>query len=176
MVLTQKERLTILVGAGVLIVLAVFQFGARPALRRIVALEKTVPQKRAMLDKILQDAAGYVALQSQLSNIRERLAVQDREFGLLAFLERIERQTGLAEKTSQMSPNRIEMDEGYVKTRVGVKIQEVSWSELDSFLRHLESADALVGVSSLHIVKNRQNPSTLDIVLVVVSLSYKRER
>jgi len=171
MALNPREKRVVIGGSAALALLIAFQAVLRPALDRIETLKRVVPVKQAELTRLRSGVAEYAALRGEVKRLRGRIAGQRKDFGVLTFLEGVQKACGLADRVAYMKPATVaSSDSAYVETRVEIKIENVSLRKLTLFLARIDSNEALVGVRSLHI-RTAAKESALDAVVRVTSLT-----
>ena len=161
----------IIAGAILLALFAVYHLRARPTVNRIETLKRVLPRKEKNLQDLRLKSEEYIALQDELSRMREKIANQPKEFGILTYLERLAKESGLEKNVAQMKPSTAPIGDSYVETAVEIKIENVTLAQITRFLLRMETPEALIGVKALHIRSSRKTPGLLNADVQVATLA-----
>ena len=171
MALTQREKIVIIGGVVFLGLIIAFQIIAKPALHRVSMLKRVITEKQEKLDELHAKSREYNILQSQLDRIRLIIERQQKGRQVLSTVERIQKNCGLMQKVVYMTPSISPISDKYEKTNVEIKFGAVTLDQIIQFLLRIESSEQLIGINSVDIKHGLQNPSLLDAVIQVTSLS-----
>jgi len=169
--LTKREKQFAIGGIVFLVLIVAFQVIVKPALSRVRTLRRVVAEKRQTLAELHSKSQEYNALRSQLERIRQTIEQKQTGGQILSFIERVQKDCGLGQKVVYMTPTTTAISDMYEKTSVEVKFAAVTLDQIIQFLLKIESSQLLIGVRSLEIKRGLQNPTLLDAVIQVVSLS-----
>ena len=170
MILTQREKQIVLGGIVLLGLLAVFQVFVRPALNRIRTLERVVAEKQQNLDNLKTQSDEYIALRNRLEKLRLAIATgQDKK--ILSFIESAQKECGLMQRVTSMTPTTTAINDIYEKTYVEVKYGAVTLEQIIQLLSKIEFSDLPLGIRTLEIKRGVQNPALLDAAIQLVSVS-----
>lgn len=170
--LSQREKQMLIGGVVLLILFVAFQAAVKPAMGRLETLRRVVPEKQEMLRQLRSRSEEYLALEREISRLRDRISSQPNNFAILSFLEGIERECGLAKNVAYMKPaTTTSANNAYVETRVEVKLENVSLQQVTRFLLRIESDKAPIGVKALHVRSAAKTPASLDAIVQLTSLA-----
>jgi hypothetical protein len=102
--------------------------------------------------------------------IRQRIA-QQQERQIFSFVERLQRDCGLAQKVEYMKPARAAISDKHEETSIEVKFAGITLEQIVELLTKIESSEFLVVTKTLDIKRATQSSATLDVVFQVVSVS-----
>ena len=166
---TRRERLLAIGLTAALAVWAVYGLAVKPTRDRIGTLQRIIPEKRAQLRELQADSAEYMALQSQFSTLREKMASQKADFQLLPFLEGMIERCELAGNIVTMQQDIVRPQPNYSEVVVTIELQDVSLQQLVDFLAAVENSEAIIQVGSLHVRKDPTNERLLDSTVGIYS-------
>lgn len=164
-----RERLLSIALLAALALWAVWALAVKPAQERIRTLKRIIPEKQAQLRELQAQGAAYTALENEFKGLRARMASQDPAFQLLPFLETMVEQHKLAGHVIKWSQNTVQPQPDYTETVVTIGMQDITLRQLVTFLTAVESADAVVQVGGLHILKDATNDTLLDSTVEIYS-------
>jgi len=167
--ISSRERLLALGLTVVLAGWATWALAVQPTRRRIQTLERIIPEKQAQLQELGAASIEYTALQDQFQALRARMAAQDPNFHLSAFLETMIQRHKLAGHLTTMQEDVRQPQPDYSETVVTIDLQDITLRQLVEFLTAVETSDAVIQVGSLHIRKDVANDALLDSTVGVVS-------
>ena len=175
MVLSAREKHLVAVGVAMVVLVVAAQLFLKPAAMRLETLRRVIPQKEADLAQLRACSAEYLALKSDIQNMRETVGRQEDDFRILSFLEQVQKECGLRRNVAYMKPSTVPAADGtYVETRVEVRVQGVNLQQITKFLSRIESDKAPVGVESLRIRSAAKTPTLLDATVHITSLAPSR--
>lgn len=159
--LTKRERRLatgLIVG---MIVWALYVMAVKPTGARIQTLERIIPEKQRELRELQARIDEYVTLRKGLEDFRAKITVQDPQFQLLPFLEKLIETQGLTPNVTTMVPNTVQLRPDYSETIVEIKLENASLKQLIDFVTAVEDSDAFAQVGSLHIQKSPDDETLL---------------
>ena len=165
--LTRREKLLALALAIFVGSLVLFTFAVKPAIERSETLRRVISEKRDELQKLRAGSSEYIFLRDSLDNLRTKVASQEKGFELLAFLESLIREHGLAKKVATMKQQVLQLGPSHSETIVEVRLENLTLKQLVDFLRKVESSEVLARIKSLYIKKNLTNTDLLDSVVEI---------
>ncbi len=169
--MTHREKQFVIGGAVLLGLIVVFQVFVRPAISRVRTLRRVVADKRKTSGELQTISREYNVIRSHLEQIRQEIGQQREEEGILSFIERIQKDCGLAQKVVYMKPTTTTISDIHEERIVEVKFGAVTLEQLIQFLSKIESSQLPVGIKVLDIKRETQNPRLLAAVVQVASLS-----
>ena len=170
MQLTRREKVLIIGAAALIGIFAAFQILVKPAIHRVETLKRVLDEKKETLRELRAKSEEYIALREELSGIRTKVASQRKDFGILSFLERAGKESGLAQSVAYMKPTNSPINDSYVETKVEIKLENVSLEQITQFLLRIQSSEALLGVGALRMRKAAKVPELLDAVVEISTL------
>jgi hypothetical protein len=168
--LTRREK-WLAGGLGVFVFTwAIFSFGVGPVLERIKTLNRVIPEKQSELEQVCTKADKYMALSTDIEDLRTKIVSQDQTFELLPFVESLIGKCGLSGNLDSMNPQELDLGTDYRETVVEVKMERLTLPQIVDFLLKLRSSEVLTGIKSLYIKKNLTDGNLLDSNLEISSL------
>jgi len=172
--LTSREKLLTMALMTFIVVWALFIFAIKPAMARVTTLNRIIPEKHDEIIRLRAKSKEYIFLRDSLDNLRTRIAAQEKNFELLAFLETLIRECGLAKKAVSMKQQVSPLDSIYRETTVEIRLENLTIDQLIDFLCKVKgvppregSSKHLAKIKSLYIKKNLINKDLLDVVVEI---------
>ncbi|APG27920.1 hypothetical protein A7E78_08770 [Syntrophotalea acetylenivorans] len=169
--LSPRDRVTLLAGALIVVVL-LFIFGIvapyRAALER---LDKKITSKQRQLVEVRQLSQEYQQLQQQLTASEQRLA-DSGDFSLLSFVEATSIRLAGRDSLTAMRPQPAATLEGFREEAVEVKLEKIRLNQLVQLLFAADSAPAPMLVKSMRIKPRFDDRDLLDVTITFAS--YRR--
>jgi len=170
MQLTGRER-NMVIGAGIALVLYIlFQFILSPLVEQRGRLQQRLITQKKSLVHMQQLQKQYRQLSQQSGSIASLLERRERGFSLFAFLEQNADESSVKEQIAYMKPSESKEGEAFSQTRVEMKLQGVSLSQLLEFIEKIESPAHLVGIAKMTIQENGKEKGTLDATFSMISV------
>ncbi len=154
--LAKREKLVVLGGAGLLVLLLVLQFGVRPTMERASTLQRVVAEKREVLTQLQAKRLEYERLQTEMGHLRTMVAQQQGNRRMLSSIENVRKACGLSENVLSMKPATAAIDDRYGEVTVEVRLESLTLAQLVSFLSQLDSVDA-AGITGLEVRRADRN-------------------
>ena len=168
--LNPREKITVGIGGGALVLFVVFQFivfpltdGRAKLSKRLSSREKAVVEMR-----ILQES--YQKITQQSGSLASQLAQREPGFSLFSFLEKKAADSEVKEHIAYMKPSESLENDQFKQSQVEMKLQAVNLKKLVMFLEQAESPEQLVGIDKITIQDNTKEEGTLDVTLQMVSV------
>ena len=164
-----NDREKKLVGAGVAVVVLFvgYQWAVRPAAGRIRTLKRVLAEKERERAEVLAKAAEYMALQRELTDLRRGAMKANKNFGLMAYLERLQIESGVAKNVTHVKPTTAAVNENYIERIVDLRLAKVRLAQVVAFLQRVESSEVALRVSSLRIRKDPRAADLLDVQMQI---------
>jgi len=169
--LTQREKNIIAAGIVLLGLIVTFHIFVRPAISRVRTLRRVLSDKRQVLGELISKSEQYNTISGELEKIRSEIENQPEERKILSFIERIQKECGLLQKIVYIKPSTMTVNDAYEKTTIEIKLQSITLDQLIQFLLKIESSELTIGIRTLDISRGVKNPSLLDTIVQLVSLS-----
>lgn len=169
--LSQRERMILLVGGGVLLLLGVWGLAQAADWygMRMRAMERQIRDKEAAQASLARIQQDYNDLQSQLKEIEARIAKDKGSFSLLSFLESLAGNLGMRSSIAYMRPQPPTEVEGFRELGVEIKIQNITLEQAVRLLSSLEEAPHLIRVKQLQMRTRFADPRYLDATILAVT-------
>jgi general secretion pathway protein M len=171
--LEKREKGMVLAGLGFLLCLALFHFVVSPLVQVRQQMGKAVVQKQADLKKIEQLQAEYHKLRDQALDIQKKIEGRDPTFTLFSFVEERAAKAQVKGQVHSMTPSSSEGEGSLQESRVDLKLEQVSLSQLVDFLQAVESPGEAIIVKRISIQENSKTEGLLDIVMQIITFVKK---
>jgi len=167
--ITPRERLFSIGLVAVLAVWASYTLALKPTRERIRTLQRIIPEKQAQVQDLQAKGAEYRALQKGFEQLQAKFAAQSPDFQLPAFVEKTIERYRLSGHATMQRGDIVQPRPDYSEVVVTVELREVSLKQLVDFLTAVESADAIVQISTLLILTSIANDALLDSTVGICS-------
>ncbi len=166
--LNAREKLFIGAGSTALVVMLFIYAGVLPLMdrrersaQRIVALERELMEMQTY-------RAEYNQLQVETRRTANILKKRPADFSLFSFLDQLAGNTGIKSKIIYMKPSNVtDQDNKSNRSRVEIKLDEVTLDQIGRFLYRIETSPHLISVPRLSIKQKQQEGGFLETVLQV---------
>lgn len=170
--LNPREKLVIAMGLATLAVI-LFIYGC--VLPLIESRERSAQQVAAM-GRDLQEMRAYrnEYKQLQAENLRTAAILKKRpaDFSLFSYLDQLAGNTGIKTKIIYMKPSTVkDTEEKNNRSRVEIKLDEVTLEQISRFLYRVETSPHLISVPRLSIKQKQKESGFLEAVLQVETLA-----
>ena len=172
MQVTKREKTVILGGAGVLVLLLVWQGIVHPALARVSMLRRVVNDKRAILADVQGKSLEYQKLAAEVTQLRSLIGPQQESRRILSSIERIRQTCGLSENVLSLKPTTTTIDARYQETIVEVRLDGVQFAQLVAFLSQLDSLKLAGGIKTLEVQHADRSPGALRAVIQLSAVTH----
>ncbi len=169
--LNPREKL--IIGMG-LTTLAVILFIYACVFPLLEGRERSIHQV-AVMEKELSDMRAYRNEYRQLQAAKRRttdiLKKRPAGFSLFSYLDQLAGSTGLKTKIIYMKPSTVKnAEEKNTRSRVEIKLDEVTLEQISRFLYRIETSPHLINVPRLSIKQKQNESGFLETVLQVETL------
>lgn len=172
--LTRREKLLAFAVMAFTAAWGLYAFAVKPAIDRIDTLSRVIPEKQNELEMFRTEAGEYVALRDSLKTLHTKIALQEKSFELLPFLESLIQKCDIATKVATMKQQVSQLEPNHCETIVEIEMQNLTLNQLVNFLWQVESSNVLARTKSLYIKKNSTNKDLLDSLIEVHNLKLVR--
>lgn len=165
--LTKSQKQIVIVGlvfvaAGLLVQFAVFPyFEAREKVQGAIAGSEKSLRELAIL------GAEYGLLKRRSEEIRQVIGRRPPGFALFSFLEKSASDAGVKTNIKSINPLKSSPAEAYEETAVEMRLDKLTMPQLTDFLYRVESREELVRIRKISVVKMKENPEFLSVLLQV---------
>lgn len=169
--LSQRERITLVAGALVILLLIVVFGIVAPYRTALERLDSKIASRQRQLGEVQQLSTQYRQLQQQLAASERRLATGG-DFSLLSFVEATSVHLAGRDNLVSMRPQPAATVEGFREETVEVKLEKIRLHQLVQLLYAAETAPAPMLVKNLRVKTRFDDRNLLDVV--VTFASYRR--
>jgi type II secretory pathway component PulM len=170
--LESRERLLVQIAAGLLGLLALYNFVFLPIAGISTGLNDKIEQRQRDLSSIRRLTSTYAMLKLELGTAEHRTVPQNKDFSLFSILEASLTTSLGHEKIGSITPGADRnLTDGFTEHSVQLKLQDVNLAQLVDALYAIGSMSQPVGVSALRIQRRTENPHSYDVDLTCVALA-----
>ena len=169
--LSQRERITLVAGVLVILLLIIVFGIIAPYRTALERLDSKIASRQRQLGEVQQLSNQYRQLQQQLAASERRLA-SGGDFSLLSFVEATSARLAGRDSLVSMRPQPAATVEGFREETVEVKLEKVRLHQLVQLLYAAETAPAPMLVKTLRVKTRFDDRNLLDVV--VTFASYRR--
>jgi hypothetical protein len=141
------------------------------------SLERRIADKSKDLQKIIELRAEYDKAKQTQKSIESTIA-KARSIQLMGTLEQLARQIGINTADLEMNPRATASnpDSKVDEEKVEVNLKRITIDRLIEFLEKVEEKSKTIAVRTLHVRKNFQDPSQLDVGFTVSKFQLREEK
>jgi hypothetical protein len=170
--MSPKEKQVAIGGFLVLAAFVLVQFVIRPLNKEIQRAQAAVADSDEALQELRALSAECLRVKGDLDRVHEKIARQKGDAGALSVLEAMEKECGLVQRNvPYMKPEPPTVEGGYAQTRITIRLEAISETQMKQLLKRVQSADLPMGVRSLELRNSRKTPGLLDATVEVVSVT-----
>ena len=173
--LTRREKRGVFIAAAIVAGFAAWQMALRPAMAREKTLRRAMAQRRDELVELRVKGEEYRALKNELSSLRGKVSKARKDFGVMAYLESVQRECGIAGKVVSMKPAMSVINEDYVERLVDVKLENVTMPQVLRLLLALRRSEVPLAVKSFRIARPAKGGQSLNVSLQLGLLALAEE-
>ncbi len=166
---SQRERIIVAAGGGVVAVALVFLLIVDPLMTTIDKLDRQAKRKAKDSQELALVAQDYVVKQARIAKLGQRMPVPPAQFSLLAFMEEATTTAQIRDRITGMQPQAPIVVQGYQETSVDLRLDGVTLPQLLALLMAIEKAPYDVQVHHLQMKPKYDNPVNLDATLKIVT-------
>lgn len=164
--LTPRERIVLIAGAAVLLVLLLVFGVLLPYRAALARLDARIAARETQLQEMRGLRQEYLLLQQQVTAAESRLE-KTQGFSLFSFVEAAAARVAGKENLVYMRPQTAPGQAGFREETVELKLERLRLDQLIRFLYAVESADAYLQVKNLRVRTRFDNKSQLDAVMTI---------
>ncbi len=166
--LNPREKVVIGLGSVFLVLILLIYAGVLPLMER----RERSAQRLIAMEAELVEMRGYQVEYNRLQAENRRTAAilkkRPADFSLFSFLDQLAGNTGIKGKIIYMKPSTVkEQDEASNRSRVEIKLNDVTLEQISRFLYRIEISPHLISVPRLSIKQQQQESGFLETVLQV---------
>jgi len=166
--LNRREQLFLLGGGIILVVLLVYVGVVAPYRNSIQRLETRITARERQLQEVRALQQEFNQLKQQTAEVEQR-AGQEGRFSLIAFLEEKALAIATRDNLVYLRPQPKVQLEGLNEESLEIKLEKIRLDQLVELLYATETADTLLKVKSLRSKARFDDPTLLDVVLVIAA-------
>jgi general secretion pathway protein M len=166
--LNRREQLFLVGGGVVLLILLVYLGVIAPYNASIGRLESRIAARERQLLEVRGLQQEFQRLQQQTAEV-ERRAAKGGNFSLIAFLEGTALEIASRDNLVYLRPQpKVQLDE-LSEESLEMKLEKIRLDQLVKLLYATETADGLLKVKTLRTKARFDDPTLLDVVLVIAA-------
>jgi hypothetical protein len=162
-----REKLVLIAGGVVVVLLLFYRFGLSPALERLRMLDRLVTMKERDLHEMQSLRETYLAQKSLLEEVNQSLTQRGQDFAVFSFLEELANKIGIKHNIIYMKPALTTPGELFRESSVEMRLEGIALAQLTRYLYDIERAPQLLRVRRMHIKPRPANPDQLDVTFQV---------
>ncbi len=166
--MTRREKWVIFGGIAVVLCFLVLQVVILPVLDARTQLEKSIVRKKQELVKIKELQQEYHLLKNEEGTIQARINQRSPGFTLFTFLDQQASEAKVKKQIKYMKPSTV-VGEKLNEAMVEMKLQQITLSDLVSFLRLVESEKNVVFIRRFSIQESSDTQGYFDSILQIVT-------
>ena len=166
---SQRERIIVAAGGGVVAIALVFLLIVDPLMTSIDKLDRQAKRKAKDSQELALVAQDYVVKQARIAKLEQHMPVPPAQFSLLAFMEEATTTAQIRDRIVGMQPQAPIVVQGYQETSVDLRLDGVTLPQLLTLLLAIEKAPYDVQVHHLQMKPKYDNPVNLDATLKIVT-------
>lgn len=167
--LDTRQRLFVSVGAGLVVLLLLFEFAWSPYHESAAKAQRSIVANRARLAEMIQLDDLFARQEVKLSEIRKTLAGRRANFTLFSYLDQKAVAAGVKGRIRQMQSVAGARTSSLEETIVDVKLDKLTMKQLAEFLFYVEAPGEMVRIKRLQVTRMKESPEYLSVSLLVAS-------
>jgi type II secretory pathway component PulM len=159
--LGNREKIIILAGAGVAVLIALVQFAVLPFWDERERLARALEVQEKTLKEMNAQLAEHRVLKRDMDSIQRAMAARPPGFTLLSFAERKAREAGVRPNVKAINPSRGLNAGTYEEVLADVSLEKITLRQLVQFLYQADSPRDAVRVRKLTVRNSAESPEYL---------------
>jgi len=156
-----REKLYILAGTGIVILIVLVQFAILPFWEERERVAKAIDAQEKILKEMNTQLVEYRVLKRDMDTIQRAMAARPPNFTLYAFVEQKAREAGVRPNVKAINPSRGGSSGTYEEAMADVTLEKITLRQLVQFLYHADSPRDAVRVRKLTVRKSMESPEYL---------------
>ena len=166
--MNKRERLAIMLAAGVIGIFLVVTFIVEPFISKTDQLKKSLHDKAVMLEQMRQLQSEYGKLTQKAEVSKALFSRRQKGFKLFSFLDQLAGEAGIKDRISYMKPStKVQKNSPYKISRVEMKLDAITLKQLTTYLYGVETSKNMVDIKRISISKKDKKQGLLTAVLQV---------
>ncbi len=170
MALSRRDKRTLVLGAAVLVVFLVVQFGIFPLMDRRQRLARGIAAREKGIVEMREMQSRFHRFSRQSNTLEQQVEQRPGDFSLFSFLEAQAAKAQVKQNIAYMKPSDAVGEGGLRQIMVEMKLKAVTLKQLVAFLDLIESPEKIVELKRISIQENKKEASTLDVIMQVITL------
>ncbi len=167
--LNPREKIIVFTGAAVLLLLFGWFVLLQPYFDTMKSLDRKIAAHRHSLAKVEKMSGEIEQLRRQLASVKTH---QRGARPLFSQVESLTEQTGVREQLQSMKPQPATTQGQFRQQLVEISLKKISLLQLTKLLHAIEYRSEGVQVKSMRIRAHFEDPSILDVNMVLMSLEH----
>ena len=179
MAMTGREKALVSVGVLAVAAFVAFVLVVRPAMGRVETLRRVLPERAEELAEVEAKLRELAATREALAEVQRRtrrMDALDEDFGLMAFLESVQKESGLEDRVGSVRPSTEPLGDEYVERVVDIRLEGVSLEEVARFLEKIEAADEPLRASQVSLRRDARRRETLHAIIQIRMVALAEDR
>jgi general secretion pathway protein M len=169
--LNEREKFAVFFGLAGVVGFLILQWAVFPILEQRQRTARQVAVKGSEIVEMQQLQSEYRQIQSTFESNRTQLQKRPPQFSLFSYLDGLAGKNGLKKKIVYMKPTTVdETNTKSKRSRVEIKIREVTLDQISRFLYSVETSPNMISVPRLSITQKNQGSGLLEAVFQVETL------
>jgi type II secretory pathway component PulM len=156
-----REKLYILAGAGIAIVILLVQFAILPFWEERERVARAVETQEKILKEMNTQLAEYQLLRRDTDALQRAIASRPPNFTLYSFVERKAREAGVRGNIKAINPSRGMSAGTFEETMADISLEKITTRQLVQFLYYADSPRDAVRIRKLTVRKSMESPEYL---------------
>jgi len=170
--LSKREKIAVTAAAAVILVVAIAQYVITPILNKHKHLQRNVRIKVQTVEEMRMLQAEFNKLARKTKLAKHRFANRKKDFRLFSFLEKLASDAGVKSNITNMKPSSTtSKDASYTISKVEMKLQKVTLSQITAFLYKVETTGNMVFIRRLSLSRTGKKKPYIDAILQVETIS-----
>jgi len=166
--LNRREKYAVYAASALIALFIVIQFIISPIINKRDRLERTLQAKTKILEQMSALQSEYGIIKEKAVTYKKRFNARNKNFTLFSFLDRLADKTGIKNHISYMKPSTSDKGQsGYKISKVEMKLQSITLSQLTSYLHGVETSKNVVSIKRISIVKTGSQEKYVNAVLQI---------
>jgi general secretion pathway protein M len=169
--LNRREKISVGAGAAALFIFLLLELVVFPLSGKSNRLSRTLAVRQQQLEQIRLLQAEYRQTAAKAEQEQRFIKLRPRGFTLFSFLEMLAGQTGVKSHIAYMKPtSTTKKNSRYRLSTVEMKLQQITMSQLLSYLHAVETSRDMIAIKRLSISKDEQKADLINTIFQVETL------
>ncbi|HTZ40425.1 MAG TPA: type II secretion system protein GspM [Syntrophales bacterium] len=160
-----REKLYIRAGAGIGVMILLFQFAILPFWEDRTRVAKAVETQEKILEEMYAQLAEYRLLRHDTDRLQRAIASRLPNFTLYSFVERKAREAGVRGNIKTIQPSRGLSSGSLEETMADVSLEKITTLQLVRFLYYADSPRDAVRIRKLNVRKSTESSEYLTVTV-----------